>query len=91
MKKDDNDQNNLDIMYTILKMIKDKISFIRICFISNIPYDTIYDYVAEMTTKGFVITEKRGSELEYVVTERGTRFMDNFMEIRDFTLSFGLL
>jgi predicted transcriptional regulator len=86
-------RNRLEIIYDILRVIRDrngKIKPTHILYKSNLSHQMMNEYLSELINKGFVveISQKKGKT--YGITEKGNNYLSQFSLISDFTSSFGL-
>ena len=83
----------LEIIKDMLEVIRGKNGRIKpthILYKSNLSYQMMDDYLAELKEKGFVVEGKMGKGKTYSLTEKGFQFLEKYSLIADFTSSFGL-
>lgn len=86
-------RNRLEIIYDILRNIKDrdgKIKPTHILYKSNLSHQMMEDYMKELIEKDFIIEEKTKSGKTYSIRTRGYEYLEKYKLIVNFTTSFGL-
>ena len=89
----DKKRNRLEVIYDILRVIKDrngKIKPTHILYKSNLSYQMMSEYLAELIEKGFIIEGKTKTGKTYSITEKGVKYLNQYGLIAEFTNSFGL-
>lgn len=86
-------RNRLEIIFDILRVIRDKNGKIKpthILYKSNLSHQMMEEYLAELKEKGFIIEIKNKVGKTYAITDKGLNYLEKFNMIKDFTNSFGL-
>ena len=89
----DKKRSRLEVIYDILRVIRDRNGRIKpthILYRSNLSYQMMSDYLAELKEKEFIleINQKKGKT--YAITEKGLKYLQQYSLVVDFTDSFGL-
>lgn len=86
-------RNRLEVIKDILEVIRNKSGRIKpthILYKSNLSYQMMEEYLAELITKGFIKEGKREKGKTYFITEKGLNYLQQYRMISEFTTSFGL-
>lgn len=87
-------RNKLQIVHDILRVIREKSGRIKpthILYKSNLSYQMMEEYLAELIEKGFILEVKNKDKTKtYVITEKGINYLDKYGLINEFISSFGL-
>ncbi len=86
-------RNRLEIIYDILRVIRDKSGRIKpthILYKSNLSHQMMEEYLAELKEKDFIVELRSKTGKTYTITNKGLAYLEKFNLIRDFTSSFGL-
>jgi len=86
-------RNKLEVIYDILKVIKNKNGKIKpthIMYKSNLSHQMMEEYLNELKEKKFIKQTTNKNKKTYTVTQRGQEYIDKFKFIIEFTDSFGL-
>lgn len=89
----DKKRNRLEIIYDILRVIKDRSGRIKpthILYKSNLSHQMMEEYLSELIEKEFIREVKTKNGRTYEITAKGLNYVEKFSLIRDFTTSFGL-
>ena len=89
----DKKRNRLEVIYDILKVIKEKNGKIKpthILYKSNLSYQMMEEYISELKEKEFIEEKKLKKGRTYSITEKGLNYLNQYNLIKDFTSSFGL-
>lgn len=89
----DKKRNRLEIIYDILRVIRDrngKIKPTHILYKSNLSHQMMGEYIAELKLKQFIEELKMKKGKTYKITEKGINYLSQYNLIVDFTNSFGL-
>jgi predicted transcriptional regulator len=89
----DKKRNRLEIIYDILRVIKDRSGRIKpthILYKSNLSHQMMEEYLSELIEKEFIKEVKNKVGRTYEITSKGLNYVEKFSLIRDFTTSFGL-
>ena len=91
----DKKRNRLEVIYDILRVIKDKNGRIKpthILYKSNLSYQMMSEYLNELIEKKFIIEikDKKSNAKTYAITEKGVNYLNQYNTIVDSTNSFGL-
>ena len=86
-------RNRLEVIYDILKVIKEKNGRIKpthILYKSNLSYQMMEDYIKELKEKQFIEEKRLKNGKTFIITEKGLQYLSQYNIIIDFTNSFGL-
>ena len=86
-------RNKLEVVYDILKVINNKNGKIKpthILYKSNLSYIMMKEYLGELIEKGLIKEQTFNGKKSYLVTKKGTDYLEKFNLIQNFTDSFGL-
>jgi predicted transcriptional regulator len=86
-------RNRLEVIKDILEVVRNKSGRIKpthILYKSNLSYQMMEEYLAELITKGFIKEGKRENGKTYFITEKGLNYLQQYRMISEFTTSFGL-
>ncbi len=89
----DKKRNRLEIIYDILRVIRDrsgKIKPTHILYKSNLSHQMMGEYLEELKEKDFITEKKTERSKTYFITEKGKEYLGKFNEIKNFANSFGL-
>ncbi|MBP7708717.1 hypothetical protein KA107_03450 [Candidatus Pacearchaeota archaeon] len=89
----DKKRNRLEIIYDILRVIRDrsgKIKPTHILYKSNLSHQMMGEYLEELKEKEFIIEKKTERSKTFFITEKGEEYLSKFNEIKNFANSFGL-
>jgi len=89
----DKKRNRLEIIYDILRVIKDRSGRIKpthILYKSNLSHQMMEEYLSELIEKEFIRELKTKNGRTYEIMAKGLNYVEKFSLIRDFTTSFGL-
>jgi len=89
----DKKRNRLEIIYDILRVIKDRSGRIKpthIMYRSNLSHQMMEEYLKELIEKDFVKEAKSKTGKTYYITEKGLEYLNQFRFIIEFTDTFGL-
>lgn len=86
-------RDRLDIIGDILKAIQDKGGRIKpthLLYKSNLSHEGMKRYVDELKVKAMILEEEDKNEnKQFIITEKGLKFLQDYRKIREFTDSFG--
>ena len=86
-------RDRLDIIGDILKAIQDKGGKIKpthLLYKSNLSHEGMKRYVDELKVKEMIFEEEDKNEnKQFIITEKGLKFLQDYRKIREFTDSFG--
>ncbi len=86
-------RSKLDIIYDILVSIQNKNGKIKpthLLYKSNLSYQRMQTYLAELIENGLVKEVTEGNKKYYELSEKGYQFLSEFKKINEFTKSFGV-
>lgn len=86
-------RNKLEIIRDILRVIKEKDGRIKpthILYKSNLSYQMMEEYLAELIQKNMIVEKKAPHGKTYSITTNGMNYLNKYGMISDFVSSFGL-
>ena len=89
----DKKRNKLEIVYDILRVIRDRKGTIKpthILYKSNLSHQMMEEYLTDLKDKEMILEIKNGKSRTYAITNRGIKYLEDFNVIKNFASSFGL-
>jgi len=86
-------RNKLQIINDILRVIREKSGRIKpthILYKSNLSYQMMEEYLAELIEKEFIIVINNKKDRTYAITPKGVNFLEKYNIVIEFTNSFGI-
>ena len=83
----------MDIISDMLAIVQEKGGSIKpthLLYKSNLSYKKMLEYVKELMDKGMVGEKEEKGKKMYIITEKGSAYIQEFRKIKEFSDSFGL-
>ncbi len=85
-------RSKIQIYYDILRVIQRETEArpTHVLYKANLSYERSKKYLDQLIEEGFIgKIEKKGS-MRYILTEKGHKFISEFIKVREFSEAFGL-
>ena len=85
-------RERLEVIRDILNVVREgrRIKPTRLLYASNLSPQMFKDYVNELLDKGFVKIEEEKGKKEFLLTKKGSDFLQEYKVIQNFVENFGL-
>ena len=86
-------RDRLEIIFSMLKVISEKMGNIRpthIMYKANLSSQMLNEYLDELLEKSLIMVCVEKKKKTYKLTDKGYKFLKDYMEIRGFMDSYGL-
>ena len=77
-------RGHMDIIADILRVTKEGVKKTKIIFRARINSEQSKKYLSLMVRKGLIEAEKRGTYVLYRVSEKGSKFLREYHELKEF-------
>lgn len=89
----DSRRTKIQIYLEILQSVKNadgRLKKTHIVYKANLTHKRVQEYLDFLLSKGFLIEEKSGNQIFFVITEKGMTFLSEANKMRNVSDSFGL-
>jgi predicted transcriptional regulator len=85
-------RSKISIYFDILQAVQENpdVKVTHIIHKANLPYDRLTAYLTQMEKDGLIVITTEGDNQRYIISQKGSRFVSEFKNIRGWANAFGL-